>query len=621
MRVLVNAFVLLVTYAIALPPLVTAQIQGDVELVIKEGIEAFRKPGLIQERAACANCHAPDGLDLAYIAFNEETIRRRAEPHVGNELTEDDVDKIVALVDALRQKYNITDPVDPLEFRPFQPGGTPLVPGGTVQEKELAFYDQLVQKNFLFAASDILTMEQALAMREEMLSDKADGRHLQIGLELNRWSEDPHRGDLHATIADWLPDLPRLPIDPTEWYALQDAYLADPTDARIVDMVERIEDMTFQHFSGSSNELFDEKFRSVLFAQHFFRNEVAGAASSGLPYEERPFMAFYPVAQADDDTYQDNPWWNVGDFMRHTGLGEDTLPEELYERIAPAESRKAQARGEMPKLRVPWFYVGWTFDQGMKKSGGGSSKNNLEYFSKFIHIDFEEEENSIGFALHHLYVLTRKFVLENYSPDIVKSGYQANKPINTKTPFYRKNTAELDPAYFQPYQRMIENHFRFWLFMIWDDVQKRGLPDEIPGGMTKVIERARESFEAFPSDNYAFNRQLVNATEAMLNGVNVVLPTSTEEETGLPAQFALEGNYPNPFNPSTTVTYTLGHAGPVHLAVYDLSGREIDVLVDRTQPSGRYQVRFDAESLASGVYLSRLVAGGEIHQSKMILVK
>ncbi len=85
--------------------------------------------------------------------------------------------------------------------------------------------------------------------------------------------------------------------------------------------------------------------------------------------------------------------------------------------------------------------------------------------------------------------------------------------------------------------------------------------------------------------------------------------------------FALLQNYPNPFNPSTEISYQVPVTSPVRLAVYDLLGRELAVLVNETKAPGSYNARFDASSLASGVYMYRLEAGTFTYTRRMALVK
>jgi hypothetical protein len=86
-------------------------------------------------------------------------------------------------------------------------------------------------------------------------------------------------------------------------------------------------------------------------------------------------------------------------------------------------------------------------------------------------------------------------------------------------------------------------------------------------------------------------------------------------------EFALIGNYPNPFNPTTTISYSLENAGNVTLAVFDVTGREVAKLVDGYRNAGVHEVTFDASGLASGVYIYRLTADGNTSIAKMVLMK
>lgn len=76
-------------------------------------------------------------------------------------------------------------------------------------------------------------------------------------------------------------------------------------------------------------------------------------------------------------------------------------------------------------------------------------------------------------------------------------------------------------------------------------------------------------------------------------------------DPGMPASFALRTAYPNPFNPTTTLVYEVPEAARVRIAVHDVLGRVVRVLVDGTSPPGRHRVTFDAGILPSGVYLVR----------------
>ncbi|MFT5142790.1 MAG: hypothetical protein ACI84D_001408, partial [Thalassolituus oleivorans] len=100
-----------------------------------------------------------------------------------------------------------------------------------------------------------------------------------------------------------------------------------------------------------------------------------------------------------------------------------------------------------------------------------------------------------------------------------------------------------------------------------------------------------------------------------------VTSTADEVQVVLPSEFALETNYPNPFNPTTSIAFQLPVATHARIAVFDLLGREVAVLVDGVTPAGRHEVRFDAGRLASGVYLYALDTAGQRLTRTMLLMK
>jgi hypothetical protein len=120
-----------------------------------------------------------------------------------------------------------------------------------------------------------------------------------------------------------------------------------------------------------------------------------------------------------------------------------------------------------------------------------------------------------------------------------------------------------------------------------------------------------------------------NITLGPLSAHHLVFHRSTEGVTapsGVPRGMSLEQNYPNPFNPTTTIAFTVGGAdgngaGRVRLAVYDLLGREVVVLVDSRMQPGRHEVRFDASRLPSGTYAYRLTTDAGSVSRRMVLLK
>ncbi len=100
------------------------------------------------------------------------------------------------------------------------------------------------------------------------------------------------------------------------------------------------------------------------------------------------------------------------------------------------------------------------------------------------------------------------------------------------------------------------------------------------------------------------------------------LKVSTEQiERDVPEQIFLNQNYPNPFNPSTTIEFGLDQTANVVLEVYDILGRKIQTILNEQRNPGRYQTRFDARTLASGVYFYRLQANDEVFIKRMTFIK
>jgi hypothetical protein len=94
-----------------------------------------------------------------------------------------------------------------------------------------------------------------------------------------------------------------------------------------------------------------------------------------------------------------------------------------------------------------------------------------------------------------------------------------------------------------------------------------------------------------------------------------------EEENSVPSVFSLEQNYPNPFNPVTTFEFNTAELSHVTLKIYDVLGNEVTTVVNKEMPAGKYNVKFDASPLSSGVYFYRLTAGAYQAEKKMILLK
>jgi hypothetical protein len=106
-------------------------------------------------------------------------------------------------------------------------------------------------------------------------------------------------------------------------------------------------------------------------------------------------------------------------------------------------------------------------------------------------------------------------------------------------------------------------------------------------------------------------------------------PSNMEQNIDMiPLDFSLDQNFPNPFNPTTRIKYGIPERTFVELRIYDILGREIEMLVNEEQEAGYYEINFNAAKLSSGIYFYRIQAlpigrqaGAFIHAKKMILIK
>jgi len=184
-----------------------------------------------------------------------------------------------------------------------------------------------------------------------------------------------------------------------------------------------------------------------------------------------------------------------------------------------------------------------------------------------------------------------------------------------------------------------------FLYWEWRDIT-------VPPGETKILlyfaaqdSNVENAFRKGP----AFSESLLPAAATIglrADGYKVInWPTDPlvgveEAASFVPEVYSLAQNYPNPFNPTTTIRFTIPSTarsitsastanaraggrdpGHVRLAVYDLLGRQVAVLLDEKKAPGEYEMKFDARNLASGMYLYRLTAGPFVETRKMVVTK
>jgi hypothetical protein len=101
-----------------------------------------------------------------------------------------------------------------------------------------------------------------------------------------------------------------------------------------------------------------------------------------------------------------------------------------------------------------------------------------------------------------------------------------------------------------------------------------------------------------------------------------IVASAVEQLDGtITTEFALRQNFPNPFNPSTTIRYSLPHKSAVQLTVFNTLGQQVALLQNGEQEAGYHEVKFDGTGLSSGVYFYRIQAGEFVQSRKSLLVR
>jgi hypothetical protein len=273
-----------------------------------------------------------------------------------------------------------------------------------VNERDLAFANLSLAKVLptLMGEPIDTTAKAQQAVTELRASNPLD---LKVGIALPAISRDCARGGDQCSLNDWMSDLPRFPVPAlsTQWFALNDAYIANPTDSALRELLQAVDTMTTPWLQpgetsiGPAGELGTTKFKSMQILQHFLRREQLGlfkpsddvnpiAAINGLGLERANFpflvgdLAFNKFPQPLTKAAQ------LPIFVR-TSLGE-TAGSPLTD--AGVEAQKQQ-------MRTPWWWTGFMFDPSLGTGTGG------EYFVG----NLSNPDDGEGFAFHQFYASSR----------------------------------------------------------------------------------------------------------------------------------------------------------------------------------------------------------------------
>jgi len=153
--------------------------------------------------------------------------------------------------------------------------------------------------------------------------------------------------------------------------------------------------------------------------------------------------------------------------------------------------------------------------------------------------------------------------------------------------------------------------------------------------LASVLTQHRQNYDADTLDLSAYAGQtiIVDVVDAFQGGwgwlavdeiqiSNATIEGSAVENTSSsPARFSLAQNFPNPFNPTTEIAFSISETMQINLAVYNIHGESVKTIVNEKLSAGSYKYSFAAQNLPSGVYFYKLQSGDEIQTRKMVLMK
>lgn len=483
---------------------------AELSSALAEGQAVWYAPG---KGGGCVNCHSPDGIEFAWVGYSDCDLRRRALTHV----TEEQADKLVTYVHALRQTHQIERPLHPDHFRPFQPAHEPLGEVATdldvvdtkkQDQRDELFMNELVEgKKLLFATQTVDSLEKAHLAYDELLA--MDLESLRLGIPFDRLSEDPHAADsvcatvkepahLGKSIFEWFPAIPVAPKPGSEqaWNALRDAYVQEPTTERLWAYYDKIDDLlrcdldlskdSDPDYYGRACEWMTLKYKSLQIVQHMLRQKSAKHPDTLVefhaPGAPPPF-----AGEHLDTVLRRSPIWETGDFIRRNPLARKGdpacfsspahpctfLPPAIDETIHSIPSYEEARINQGDLFRLSWVMMGFLREPTLTQ--------HSEQFATFIG-DYLESVLLPRYDVHHAFVFTQMAVRKSAAKEWFDApGFRkgTGKIASVRTFSFKQIRDNFSPPLensprYATHRKMFANFARMFLYLIEEDIRLSG---------------------------------------------------------------------------------------------------------------------------------------------------
>jgi len=472
--------------------------------VYQTALAVWRAPRI---KGECMSCHGPDFFDLARIGSPDSDISRRG---IIDGASPAEVEQLIAGIKLVRQAYSLKAE-NSRTFRPLQPGGE-VLPGATTIERDLAFANELARfAPTLTSEQPIRTLADARRARDEVLA--VDFDRMKIGIPFPIWSTDRFHGAAEGNLNDWVADVALAPRPErrAEWLALQDAYLADPSDINFWRIYFALQTMT-QPFALRPGNLAahdvkiarvaDLKLRNAMVGQHILRTEALGRRDrfmrGAVPFaylaSAEPFRTEFNNQNATGSSgerlprFLPNPIWELGDYAR---IGFDADPstagqvgnissrDSLRDRLAIMGYPQFVADSVDPGLtagqaetdiRIAWFVMGLRFDPGLQRV----HQSNATLLGEYMHANLHD----LDYFNHRVFIEALRLVNRSYRPEASPGApppyrlffgyfakYNRQMPSRWNSAGNAAVSADLKNAQLAAYKRTAANFFRMSLLL------------------------------------------------------------------------------------------------------------------------------------------------------------
>ena len=299
---------------------------------------------------------------------------------------------------------------------------------------------------------------------------------------------------------------------------------------------------------------------------------------------------------------------------------------------------------DQPSFEAPYFLnkdTGWIcgVDVIFRTTNGGSTFDSIHTFAVQHDIFFRNFNDGVNCGDASVFLKTTNAGLNWFNVQVVNGPGQPN--------FWRQSFINDTTGWLIGFSGGVYKTTDFG--STWDSIGNVNSSNDIYtvefadeyngwcGGQNGVIYRSTDGGESWLQQvtthqfNNGFIRSIYAYDDSILwavGNLGKILFTTTGGTTSIlqsgneiPDKFSVEQNYPNPFNPTTKIKFDLPKREFVTLKVYDISGREVAILLNDFKNAGSYIAEFDATHLSSGVYFYTIIAGSFKETKRMVLIK